>query len=77
MRRLQAIQSHWTTEDRATFGKWVKIGCIGYGSLCLLLLAGIGSYVAHDGRTSTAVASASVATQSAIQVRDGRTVGQP
>jgi hypothetical protein len=64
MRRLKPAQLRWTTEDRATFGQWFRVVCIGYGSLGLLLLAGLGNYAAHNGRTSVMIATAATTTQS-------------
>jgi hypothetical protein len=63
MRRLRPDQSGWTTEDRATCAKWRKIVCISYGSISLLLLAGLGSYAAHSGQTSAMVATTSAPSQ--------------
>jgi hypothetical protein len=59
MPRLQSDQSGWTTEDRATFAKWRRLVCMFYGSLCFLLLVGIGSYAAQSGRTNAMVATMS------------------
>jgi hypothetical protein len=63
MRRLRPDQSGWTTEDRAIYAKWRKIVCICYGSISLLLLAGLGSYAAHSGQTSAMVATMSALAQ--------------
>ena len=78
MRRLNPAQLNWTPEDRATFGKWFKVVCVGYSSLGLLLLAGLGNYAAHSGRTSMMVATAATSTQSPpIHVHDWWSAGQP
>ena len=75
MRRLKPAQLKWTTEDRAAFGKWFKVVCIGYVSLCLLLLAGLGNYVAQSG-TSMMVATAATSSPP-VQVHEWWSVGQP
>ena len=59
MPRFQSDKSSWTSEDWATFAKWRRLVCIFYGSLCLLLIVGLGSYAANSGRTSAMVATMS------------------
>ncbi len=60
MRRLEQAQLGSTAEDRATFVKRFKLAAILSGSLCLMLVAGLGYYVAHagQGRVKVAIATA-------------------
>ncbi len=62
MRRPRLAQLGWTTEDQATFAKWLRAVCIFYGALVLLLFAGLGAYVADSGQTKTTTAVASTPT---------------
>jgi len=62
MRRLRPAQLGLTTEDQATFAKWLKAACVFYGALALLLFAGLGAYVANSGQTTTAAAVTSTPT---------------
>lgn len=60
MRRLEQAQLSLAAEGRAPFVKRFRVAAILSGSLCLMLVAGLGYYVTHagQGRAKAAIATA-------------------
>ena len=62
MRRLEQAQLGLAAQDRAISAKRFKLAAILVGSFCLMLVAGLGYYVAHSGQTGVKAAVATAQT---------------
>jgi hypothetical protein len=62
MRRLEQAPLGLAAEDRAIFARRSKVATVLVGSLCLMLVAGLGYYVAHGGQSGAKAAVATAQT---------------
>jgi len=66
MRRLEQAQFGLAAEDRAIFAKRFKVAAVLFGSLCLMLAAGLGYHVAHSGPSGVKAAVATAQTSARV-----------
>lgn len=62
MRRLERAQLGLAAEDRAKSAKRLKVAAVLVASLGLMLVAGLGYYVAHGGQSGAKAAVATAQT---------------